>query len=351
MIGRSQGYLAATVCVLGFGACDAPEQASDLRPSGPPEVLTVLTATGDDSISELATFCKANDDKRPSLVPAASPPADPHPDQVQVCPDATSAPAEEVTNTFPTNWFVRIQFDELLDPDVEELKPIRDTDGNPTGQDEGTLVNTLPVTLECNGTAVAYDGLYSPSGNSLSWPLGPSLFIQPIDTSLIATGSECSVSIKSSVVDKDGVAVPTDQQGPYRFKIAPLELTSTSLDAIDPSEPPMTAGTISVTAPVQLTFNAAIDVTSLDAVTEVSLQLVTSCSDAAGVPLVAKVSTTKDDPQTISISDTVATGMNAWQVGKTYLLTIPAAAAVVDQGGGTGAVSDEDTVFCFQTKA
>jgi hypothetical protein len=38
-------------------------------------------------------------------------------------------------------------------------------------------------------------------------------------------------------------------------------------------------------------------------------------------------------------------------VGKTYLLTIPAAAAVVDQGGGTGAVSDEDTVFCFQTKA
>jgi len=64
MIGRTQGHLAATACVLIFGACSDPEENTDLRPSGAPEVLTVLVSNdaAGDGILEGATFCKLNDD-------------------------------------------------------------------------------------------------------------------------------------------------------------------------------------------------------------------------------------------------------------------------------------------------
>src|SRR5580765_5051662 len=71
MTGRSQGYLAATACLLGFGACAAPTEHTDLRPDGPPEVLAVLASDDPAAGIESATFCKLGDDKRPGLVPAA----------------------------------------------------------------------------------------------------------------------------------------------------------------------------------------------------------------------------------------------------------------------------------------
>ena len=131
MTGRSQGYLAATVCVLGFGACSAPVEHTDLRPDGPPEVLAVLASDDPDGAGavETATFCKLGDDKRPGLVPAAL--AGP----TQVCPDDLMKGADpgEVTDTQPVDWYVRIQFDELLNPKIEDLLPITDSSGKPTG--------------------------------------------------------------------------------------------------------------------------------------------------------------------------------------------------------------------------
>src|SRR3954463_4119108 len=48
MNGRSRGLLAATVCLLELGACTAPEEHTDLRPAGAPEVLTVLVSNSTD---------------------------------------------------------------------------------------------------------------------------------------------------------------------------------------------------------------------------------------------------------------------------------------------------------------
>src|SRR6202042_2484260 len=94
---------------------------------------------------------------------------------------------DEVTNADPSAWYVRIMFDELLDPNVETLVPnIDPTTMMPDGTFTGTLANTLPVTLQCTDAAgamqdVPYDGYYSPSGNALTNPLGPSLFIKAIN--------------------------------------------------------------------------------------------------------------------------------------------------------------------------
>src|SRR5512138_3538599 len=120
MIGRTQGYLAVTACVLSFGACSDPEERSDLRPSGAPEVLTVLVSNDSSGVNELATFCKTGDDKRPGLVPAAITAGA----EAQVCPDDLSKGASEVEDAVPLSWYVRVMFDELLNPDIEELVPI-----------------------------------------------------------------------------------------------------------------------------------------------------------------------------------------------------------------------------------
>ena len=82
----------------------------------------------------------------------------------------------------------------------------------------GTLKNTLPVTLSCGGSDVPYDGYYQPAGNKLTWPLGPSLFVQADDPTSVPTGTECTITLDPSVIkDKDGNPVPTDQLGPYTF--------------------------------------------------------------------------------------------------------------------------------------
>jgi hypothetical protein len=343
MSGRSQGSLAAAACVLAFGACTDPTENTDLRPSGPPEVLTVLASndTKGMGIDEEATFCKPNDNKRPALVPA-----DPNgPDQV--CPDDLKMGADEVTDTTPVNWYVRLQFDELLNPDVEELMPIVQ-DGQDTGISSGSLANTQPVTLTCGGVNVPYDGYYDPSGNAYTWPLGPSLYIAPNDTSKVATGTECQVTIKPDVAaDKDGNHVPTDQLGPYKFQIAALALTATN-PAVpkDPTKP----ATVSPTKALVLTFNATIDATSLTA-GEVLIRDATSCDPATATATVHTAVITADkNKQAIDVSDSAAAAMEAFLHAKTYIITFPAGGQVKDAAGGTGPLPEAaDLTICFKT--
>ena len=339
MIGRTQGHLAATACVLIFGACSDPEERSDLRPSGAPEVLTVLVSNdaAGDGILEGATFCKLNDDKRPGLVPAK-------PDgPAQVCPDTLSMGVDEVNDAVPIGWYVRIQFDELLNPDIEELLPIPDSDLL-----QGSLAKSQPVVVTCAGANIPYDGYYNPSGNALTWPLGPSLFIQPLDDSTIPAGADCNVMIKPDVVvDKDGEKVPAGQLGPYNFKIAPADLVSaTPAPPRDPAKP----ATRAPEDPALVTFNVRVDAATLDPA-EVELREVTSCADTAGTLRTAVTAPADDDPTSIAISDAGAPMGAAFEPEKTYTITF--LSAQVSQAMVNGVTVDlpagKDLTLCFKT--
>jgi hypothetical protein len=240
LVYRSTVAAGTLACALLVG-CSDPDLPTDLRTSGPPNVTTVTVLTDlktavDPSppriprLIESATYCRVGDEKRPSLVGL------PGRATTQVCPENLSAASETqgTAEGAPPNWFVRVVFDKLLDPSVEELTPVLDAMGNPTTVMMGTLINTQPVTLKCNGADVPYNGYYVPNGNSVSWPLGPALFIQPLATAYatLPTGAGCEVAIKDMVHNKKGEPVPTDQRT-YTFKIAPMKLRFSSPDPTD----------------------------------------------------------------------------------------------------------------------
>ncbi|HEY1814004.1 MAG TPA: hypothetical protein VGG74_16750 [Kofleriaceae bacterium] len=220
------------------------------------------------SLIELATFCKtqgpndgakgAGDPQRPGVVLTGET------YDLTVCPADDTMAVQPLTNVDPSTWYVRVQFDELLDPKIEDLVPITDANGNATGTSMGTLKNTQPVTLQCQSSAatgngamvdIPYDGYYDPSGDSVSYPLGPSLVIQPSDPTLVATGSMCQITLKTNIKDKDGNQVPTDQLGPYAWTVGTIAVTAIS---------PMDGSTVDpIAAGVDLTFNAVIDPTSV----------------------------------------------------------------------------------------
>lgn len=277
---RWSRYGLFAACTLATAACNKPDLSSDLRPDGPPEVLTVSVNAPDNrdgfagggTSKEQVTFCKtqgpndgaagAGDPKRPDEVILSDESA------LELCPTDSTKPVDELTNALPEAWYARIQFDELLDPSIEDLVANVDAMGVPDGTYTGTLANTQPVTLKCDSATgsgkvdVPYDGYYSPAGSSLSYPLGPSLVIIPADPTVIATNSECTITLKSNITDKDGHQVPVDQIGPYKFRVGAVEVL-----VIDPpdggKQDPVAAG-------VDLTFNTAIDEASLDAAVDIT---------------------------------------------------------------------------------
>lgn len=356
---KTQGAL-AIAALLGTGllsACDDPVANTDLRPEGDPEVLSVLVM--DDAelfFLETATFCKVDDPKRPGLVAAGLSFI-----PLQICDevgpdgeagtaDDLSMPAEPVTEAVPTAWYARIMFDELLDPDVEDLIEItEDDDADPatpevgTGQFFGTLANTQPVVLTCGGNTIAYDGYYSPSGNAVTWPLGPSLFIQPVDYGTVATGSTCTLELKTTVVDKEGNPVPGDQLGKdglYSWQVAALAFAGTSPAPADPGEEEV----IAVDAPVVVSFNAFIDPATLDPATELEIREgADGDTDCANVTANGTVQTgvvaADADPQSLDI--TLAGG---WIAGRMYAVTF-LTNEVADLAGGPGSIPEQ--TICF----
>ncbi len=223
--------------LLGLG-CSDPELNTSLRPEGDPEVLAVLVMTDAAfQLSEQATFCKKGDEFRPGLVGL------PDFTTQQVCPETLSEEVEPIDSAYHDGWYVRIMFDELLDTRIEELTEILDEEtGEGTGTFAGSIRGANPVTLQCQSVVdnefvnVDYDGYYSPSGNRITWPVGPSLVIKPNDPALVATGKECQITINDTVVDKDGRPVPAAQRGPYSFKIAPIEIIATDPTDSDPDD-------------------------------------------------------------------------------------------------------------------
>ena len=219
---KTQGAFAA-VGAIALIACGDPEARTDLRPEGDPEVLAVLVLN--DSVSglyEAATYCAVGDEKRPGLVGL------PDFTTQQICPDNLSEPAPMVADASPDTFYVRIMFDELLDPNIEDLIEVLDDDGQPTGTFEGSLARTQPVTLKCTGVDnalhdVPYDGYYSPSGNKVTWPLGPSLVIKQTGEFVIPTNANCEVTLKDNITDKNGNPVPAEQRGPFKFKVSGIK--------------------------------------------------------------------------------------------------------------------------------
>jgi len=230
--------------------CSDPDLPTDLRKDGPPDVTTVTVMSdpisgidpGLNTISRLietATYCRLGDNKRPGLVGL------PSITTTQVCPDDLTQPSltDGTAEGTPPSWFVRVVFDMLLDPNIEDLI------NNGTA---GSLANTQPVTLQCGPVDgvplvdVPYDGYYVPNGNRISWPLGPALFIKALDPTSVATGAHCEISIKDIVKNKAGQSVPADQRGPYKFSIAKMVLRLTvpdftadpaANDQVDPGDP------------------------------------------------------------------------------------------------------------------
>jgi hypothetical protein len=246
----------------------------------------------------------------------------------------------------PLGWYVRIQFDELLNPDIEELLPIPGSDLS-----KGSLAKSQPVLLSCGGVNVPYDGYYNPSGNAFTWPLGPSLFIAPDEdaTTAIPTGTECTLMLKPDVIlDKDGEKVPQAQVGPYTFKIAEMALVSANPDAPkDPTKP----ATVAPEDPLVLTFNAQVNVGSLDPA-EVSIREVASCDDPGGIVRTAAINPVDKDLTSIEISDAGAPMMAAFEPQKTYVITFAAGADVIQDipnGGTVDLAPDDQKAICFKT--
>jgi hypothetical protein len=382
--------------VSSAAGCDAPEATTDLRPEGDPEVLAVLVMNDPDSFFvETATFCAPDDPKRPGLVGTPCPTC---PFAVQICDDDLSVPAEPVSDAttggaVPTAWYVRVMFDELLDPDVEELIDILDpVTMLPTGQFTGTLLNTQPVVLTCNGVTIPYDGYYSPSGNRVTWPLGPSLVIQPLELRDIATSADCSIQIRDNFTDKQGFVVPEDQRGTageYAFQVSALAFAGTSPRpggkicsvtttqscdtsadcedgescVIDPEDQEL----IAPEAPMIVSFNAFIDAATLDAgevtIREVPVDAmgIPDC-EAAGTAITAQIDEDLLDELSLNISDSTApntcadamgnTVQCAWKPNSAYVVTFNAANEVADLAGGTGTLPEaEDFTLCFTTDA
>ena len=187
-------YRSTVAAAILYGAllvgCSAPEQQTDLRKDGPPNVTAVMVMSdlrtavdprppGLSRLLESATYCRVGDEKRPGHVGL------PDFSTTQVCPEDLTKGSDTpgTAEAAPPNWFVRVVFDKLLDASVEDLVPVNMAD--PTGAQKGTLMRTQPVTLKCNGVDVPYDGYYAPGGSSQSWPPGPDLFITPLSSSFL----------------------------------------------------------------------------------------------------------------------------------------------------------------------
>ncbi|HVV86453.1 MAG TPA: Ig-like domain-containing protein [Kofleriaceae bacterium] len=226
-------------------------------------------------LTESALRCKYVDGKKDPKAPGFV--GDPITGGSVVCPDNESdfTPATvdpRLVDGQP--WAVRIMFDELLDGDrVETL------DCDSEGVCQGTLSETRPVTLKCGDTSIRYyenpsddpdtqaidryRSFYVPNGNNVTFPLGPSIYVQPKPEELVfPTGSMCSITIDpTKVVDKDGNP-PPDGDLVTNFQIAPLTLLA--IDPADAATPATISPDPNTAGAAAFVFNATLDEKSVD---------------------------------------------------------------------------------------
>ena len=324
---------AVLVGTLALAACDTPEANTDLRPEGPPDVLAVLVFNDPvNTVVETGTYCKPNDPKRPEKVGIPF-----YGISAQVCPDGGGA-ASELTDADPNGWYVRVMFDELLDPNVETLEPILDAMGNETDTFTGSFATTQPVTLKCqdvNGNLadIPYDGYYSPSGNSFTWPVGPGIVIKPADPTVVPVESECQITLKKDVIkDKDGVSIADADTQPFKFKIAPVSFIPDFQGPTDGSAVDPTAGE------ADFVFNVETDGGS------------TQCVDPT-MPDACWVVTPAADAEGQSATEFPGAVVVAWNFldGVEYTVSPPKSLKIKDKCGKESNVLNMPEKFSFKT--
>ncbi|HMG24315.1 MAG TPA: hypothetical protein VK607_23430 [Kofleriaceae bacterium] len=340
------------------------ETADDPNPSGIGRIV------------ETATFCAVGDPKRPGQVDL------PDIRVIQVCPNDVkeAADATGVAEAVPPAWFVRIVFDKLLNPAVEELIDEVDAQGRPTGVKLGSLKHTQPVTLRCNGADVPYDGYYAPNGNRQSWPLGPSLFIEPLDPTSVPVGSLCTIRLGDDIHSKTGQAVPDDQRD-YQFQLAAMALRFSEPAPDDKNDGSISLG---VDTPVDFFFTAPLEkgnevTTGKDKITlsklppaEVNITFGPNkdgeadpavCDGSAGAPvdptkvrtyLLGTTLTTTQLVLRIDLGDPTSAAPEAgWEPDSTYRLQFVDGATVepLQHGDPAELPGASDYTLCFHTPA
>lgn len=352
--------------------CTPPDQPTDLRTDGPPHVTTVVVMsdlrTSVDPepptlsrLLETSTFCRANDAKRPGLVGLPDVGLAGALNLTQTCPEDLTKTAETqgTAEAAPPTWFIRVVFDMLLDPTVEDLIELKDAKGNGTGVFQGSFVNTQPVTLKCNGTDVAYNGYYVPNGNRVSWPLGPGLFVQPLAPAAIPTDAACTIAMRDNVRNKRGDKVADDASFP--FKIAPMKLR---FSAPDPADSPNGKGELDPAASVSFFWTAAIG--TLPAPADIKIFSGANTGTAANTAVCAPGGGTAEDPATFSITK-AGTGATTsalvmrlalnnqpglkWAENTTYRIEFASTASVGATQGGPAGTFPASYSLCFHTTA
>jgi hypothetical protein len=364
------GILAAAA--LG-GCAEEVELQPGLRIEGPPDVLAVMVARNRPLqsmlILEEATYCRPNDSKRPARVSL------PDFSGTQVCPEDVAKAVDHLYHdAFPAYWYVRIVFDELLDyesrsPDDRARIASRQQFLNHASAGAGrhSLLDSpidigSPVSLLCNGISVPYTGVYIPDGNKETWPVGPSIEVQPVDTKKVPANAVCELTLrKGTIRDKDGVSPALAQLGPYRFQIAPISLLVPYGQAAVPYG---TTGTLPILGSgnpaFRINFNHYLDPASFDAndvrvfrdasENDPSTPL-TECGGGTEVPAkVASVAVPANQvasiPSAMTIADASAVDGD-WATATTYRVEI-GGHPVSDLAGGTN-VLDRYTL-CFRTR-
>jgi hypothetical protein len=326
---RLQGVLALAVSSIAVAACGRPTQETDLRPEGAPQVTTVMVRsdvvssnTSGTYVIEPAIYCPSTfDEESPTFVGL------PNFNVVQICPDEGEAANPPVENADPLNMGVRVVFDELLDPDIETLTD-SETGGPCTDASvtcDGHIASTQPVNIDCGTQGeITYDGYYQPNGNNVSWPPGPSIVAIP--DVYVASGSTCTVTLNTNIVDKQGEPVPTGDLGPYTFT-----LSAFTTNGSDPGD----GDVIAPDGAVAIDTNVLPDVASIDAAD-------ITASDGAAIPVDIAV-----DGTTIIITPTGGT----WPTGVDITITIPADATIEDIAGGPYESGGADFTLVFQAAA
>jgi hypothetical protein len=232
------------------------------------------------------------------------------------CPD--EGPVPMVEDGTPLGVYVRVVFDELLDPSIEVLDETAGT---------GSIVAANPITINCGGAALSYEGFYDPAGSHLTDPPGPALVVEP--TARIASGSSCTVSVNAVVTDKSGNQVPGDQAGPHAFALAPLNVLG--------SEPADGAEGVGGEEIVVI-FNNAIDEGSLAGRVHLT-------QDGNDVPFAAGVLVLEDDPD--AEANVLIVPSNPLPPSGTFTVTLDA--GIADVAGGTFQPEGGSESFTFTT--
>ena len=301
-------------------ACSDPTFNTDLDSEGPPEI-TIVTILSE-SVGEVPTFCV--DGQGIKINADLCPEHEEHPGMRSVAP---------VMDAQPIGWYARIVFSELLDPSIERLAQ-EDCNGSPCTV--GHLDESQPVTLTCNGVDLAYDGFYDPSGNDVTFPPGPALVITTEGQVAASGSSNCTLTVKDSVTDKDGNSVgDTKLMGPHAFGIAAMSAVASSpadtAEGVDPSfvddsgEEPIQGGPA-------IGFNAFIDVSSVGS----QISFVDSTGNTVAY-------TPTDMGTTLELT---LDGPLAYETA--YTITVPATNSITDIKGGALQIASDFT-FTFTT--